>query len=132
MAIQAQLYSENLGYPLCGSQDWIMMDSNNGCGTGTANGFGQFPFNISPKQQNQPQQLHMQELQNQQLHLLQQKNQNLWLENNFPVSVSKNNYSQSTADNIIHSSLMAAYSQSIAFEVENHKIDQYLRAQVRK
>ncbi|KAF3434714.1 hypothetical protein FNV43_RR21799 [Rhamnella rubrinervis] len=131
MAIQAQLYSENLGFPLCGSQDWIVVDGNSGCGgTGSTDGYGQFHFNISQKQQQQ-QQLHMQELQNQQLHLLQQRNQNLWLENNFPVSVSKDNNSQSTTDNTTQSTSMAAYSQSIAFQVENQRqeIDQYLKVQ---
>lgn len=129
MAIQARLYSENLGFPLCGSQDWIVMDSNNGCGSGTANGFGQFPSNVFQKQQ---QQVHMQQLQNH----LQQRNQNLWFENaSFPVSVPKNSYSQTVAHNITHpNSSMAAYSQSMDFQVEKHRqeIDQYLKLQVRR
>ena len=51
MAVQAQLYQENLGFPLFGSQDW-MMDVNNGCGGG---GFGlnQFCFNVPQKNQQQ-------------------------------------------------------------------------------
>lgn len=130
MAIQAHLYSENLGFPMCGSQDLMMVD--NGCSGG--GGFGQFAFNVQQQKLQhlqQQQQLHMQEIQNNQ----QQRNQSFWFENNFPVSASKNNFttpSPTTTDNTLPS--MAYPSHSLAAQVEKHRqeIDQYLKSQVRK
>ncbi|KAH7518409.1 hypothetical protein FEM48_Zijuj09G0168500 [Ziziphus jujuba var. spinosa] len=132
MAIQAQLYSENLGFPLCGSQDLMMMD--NGCG----GGFGQFAFNVQQQQQLQQklqqQQLHMQEIQNQHQH--QQRNQSFWFsENNYPVSASKNNNLLTTTttptDNSSTHPSMACPSHSLVAQVEKHRqeIDQYLKSQ---
>lgn len=62
MAIQAQLYQENLGFPLFGSQD--IVESQNGCG-----GFNQFGLDIQQRVQLQrrqvqgQEQLYMQQLQ---------------------------------------------------------------------
>ncbi|XP_016463519.1 putative BOI-related E3 ubiquitin-protein ligase 3 [Nicotiana tabacum] len=68
MAIQAQLYSENLGFPLVSSQDLM---ENNVCG------FSHFYFNPQHQQQQQQQFLQI-EQQQQQFQILNQKyNQNL-------------------------------------------------------
>ncbi|KAM5550086.1 putative BOI-related E3 ubiquitin-protein ligase 2 [Rosa sericea] len=48
MAIEAQLYSENLGFPMFGSQSQNLMVDNNGCG-GSGGGFNQFCFNVQQK-----------------------------------------------------------------------------------
>lgn len=50
MAIEAQMYAENLGFPMFGSQSQpqdLMVD-NNGCG-GFGAGFNQFCFNAQQK-----------------------------------------------------------------------------------
>ena len=129
MAIQAQLYPENHGFPLCGSQDWIM--DNNGCGGGGGGGsgigyggFNYFCFNLQQKQQLQQQQ-RVQQLQNQQ-----QRNQNLFFDN--MASTLKNNPNINTINNNSHQSML--YPQSIAsqFEKQNQEIDHYIRIQVRK
>ncbi|KAF5448988.1 hypothetical protein F2P56_029478 [Juglans regia] len=115
MAIQAQLYSENLGFPLCGSQDWVM---DNGCG-----GFGGFNQIFSnPQQKQQLQRQHVQQLQNQQ-----QRNQNLFFENSSQTSTLEDN-TNAIGNN---SHLPMLYSQSIAshFEGQRQEIDQYIRAQ---
>uniref|UniRef100_A0A2N9ISE7 RING-type domain-containing protein n=1 Tax=Fagus sylvatica TaxID=28930 RepID=A0A2N9ISE7_FAGSY len=126
MAIQAQLYPENHGFPLCGSQDWIM--DNNGCGGGGGGGsgigyggFNYFCFNLQQKQQLQQQQ-RVQQLQNQQ-----QRNQNLFFDN--MASTLKNNPNINTINNNSHQSML--YPQSIAsqFEKQNQEIDHYIRIQ---
>lgn len=65
MAVQAQLYSENLVFPLGGSQDLFLMENN-------AGGFNEFSFNLQQQQQ-QPQQ-YQQQQQNQQMQFLQLQN----------------------------------------------------------
>ncbi|XP_059460515.1 probable BOI-related E3 ubiquitin-protein ligase 3 isoform X2 [Corylus avellana] len=120
MAIQAQLCSENLGFPSCGAQDWIM---ENGCGG--FGGFNGFSLNLQQKQQLQQQQQHVQQLQYQQ-----QRNQNLFFDNSFIASTLKNNTS-ATDNSHIHD-LPMLYSQgSIAsqFEKQRQEIDQYIRLQ---
>jgi hypothetical protein len=117
MAIQAQLCSENLGFPSCGAQDWIM---ENGCGGfGGLNGFS---LNLQQKQQLQQ---HVQQLQYQQ-----QRNQNLFFDNSFIASTLKNN--TSATDNNHSHDLPMLYSQGIAsqFEKQRQEIDQYIRLQV--
>lgn len=118
MAIQAQLYSENLGFPLCGSQDWVM---DNGCGG--VGGFNQIFSN--PQQKQQLQRQHVQQLQNQQ-----ERNQNLFFENSSLTSTLEDN-TNAIGNN---SHLPMLYSQSIAsqFEGQRQEIDQYIRAQVRQ
>ncbi|KAB1207512.1 putative BOI-related E3 ubiquitin-protein ligase 3 [Morella rubra] len=113
MAIQAQLYSENLGFPLCASQDWIM---DNVCGG--VGGFNHFVFNA---QKQQLQQQHMQQVHNQQL-----GNQNLSFEDSSLASTLKSN-PNGTYKNSSHLS----YSQSVAAQFEKHRqeIDQYIRLQ---
>ncbi|KAG2703138.1 hypothetical protein I3760_06G123500 [Carya illinoinensis] len=116
MAIQAQMYSENLGFQLCGSQDWIM---DNGCGgVGGLNHFG-----YNPQQKQQLPQQHLQQLQNQQ-----QRNQNLSFENGYLASAMKNNTNAVTFN--CHLPIMQ-HSQSIAsqFESQRQEIDQYIRIQ---
>ncbi|KAE8690682.1 GDP-mannose 3,5-epimerase 1-like [Hibiscus syriacus] len=66
MAVQAQLYSDNVGFPLCGSFDLI----DNGRGVGA--GFGLSVHQLSHLQQLKQQQQQFQYLQNQE-----QRNQNL-------------------------------------------------------
>lgn len=122
MAIQAQLCSENLGFPSCGAQDWIM---ENGCGG--FGGFNGFSLNLQQKQQLQQQQQHVQQLQYQQ-----QRNQNLFFDNSFLASTLKNN--TSATDNNHSHDLPMLYSQgSIAsqFEIQRQEIDQHIRLQVR-
>ncbi|EXC16574.1 putative E3 ubiquitin-protein ligase MGRN1 [Morus notabilis] len=103
MAIQAQLYQENLGFPLCGSQDWTVDIGNNGCG---AFNFNQFSFGSQQKNHHHhhqdQQQIFIQELQN-----LQQKN-----------------------DKFLHdNTLSMAYSQRIAEQAEKQRqeVDQYIK-----
>ncbi|MCD7459375.1 hypothetical protein HAX54_040734 [Datura stramonium] len=82
MAIQAQLYSENLGFPLGSSQDLM---ENNVCG------FNQFCLNPQQQQQQQP---YLPQIQQQQFQILNQKNnQNLMNTNStqsptFPQSLA--------------------------------------------
>lgn len=108
MAIQAQLYQENLGFPLCGSQDWMMDIGNNGCG---AFNFNQFSFGSQQKNHHHhhqdQQQIFIQELQN-----LQQKNDK-FLQDSTPLSM--------------------AYSQRIAEQAEKQRqeVDQYIKLHVR-
>ncbi|XP_062178020.1 probable BOI-related E3 ubiquitin-protein ligase 2 isoform X2 [Alnus glutinosa] len=118
MAIQAQLYSENLGFPSCGSQDWIM---ENGCG-----GFNGFSLNLQQKQQLQQQQQHVQQLQSQQ-----QRNQNLFFDNSFLSSTLKNDTNATDNNNNHSHDLPMLYSQGIAsqFEKQRQEIDQYIRLQ---
>ncbi|KAE8668991.1 hypothetical protein F3Y22_tig00112276pilonHSYRG00061 [Hibiscus syriacus] len=59
MAVQAQLYSDNFGFPFCGSLDLI----DNGCGAGASFGLG--VHQLSHLQQLQQQQQQFQCLQNQ-------------------------------------------------------------------
>ncbi|XP_039006330.1 probable BOI-related E3 ubiquitin-protein ligase 3 [Hibiscus syriacus] len=71
MAVQAQLYADNIGFPFCGSLDLI----ENGCGIGAGAGFNQYGLSVhqlSHLQQLQHQQQQFQYLQNQK-----QRNQNL-------------------------------------------------------
>ncbi|XVE48852.1 hypothetical protein DITRI_Ditri01bG0035100 [Diplodiscus trichospermus] len=99
MAIQAQLYSENIGFPLCGSQDWI----DNGCVNG---GFNQFCFgDLQQKSQLQQLQHHQQQLQ--QLQNQQQWNQNL-----------RN-----------RESMMYRQTMVSQVDKQRHEIDQFIRSQ---
>lgn len=140
MAIQAQLYSENHGFPMFGSQDLIM---DNGCGVGLG-GFNHFSFDLQQKQQLQLRQQQLLRLQQQQqLQRLQQiqnqqrrNQQNLFLDNgSFIASALKDNpITTTTNSNNNNSHLPMLHSQSIAsqFEKQRQEIDQYLRLQVRK
>lgn len=109
MAIQAQLYSDNIGFPMCGSQDWIDINGCGGAATGGVGGggFNQFGFSLlqKPQLQQQQQQQQFQQLQNQP-----PRNQSLYNNNN-------------------HESMM--YCQNLAFQVEKqrHEIDQFVRSQ---
>ncbi|XWS67731.1 hypothetical protein CRYUN_Cryun04dG0030600 [Craigia yunnanensis] len=115
MAIQAQLYSDNIGFPLCGSQDWI----DNGCGGGV---FNQFCFSLQQKSQlhQLQQQQQLQQLQNQQ-----QRNQSLYFDNSLVPSSLKNN------NNDISSRESMMYGQTLVSQVEKqrHEIDQFIRSQ---
>ncbi|KAK8522225.1 hypothetical protein V6N12_055943 [Hibiscus sabdariffa] len=100
MAVQAQLYSDNIGFPLCGSLDLI----DNGCGVGAGAGFNQYGgfsvqqlSNVQQLQQQQQQQF--QYLQNQQ-----QGNQNL-------------------------ESLMFSQNMVSQVEKQRHEIDQFVKSQ---
>lgn len=60
MAIEAQLYSENLGFPMFRSQSQDLMMDNRVCGGGggaDGGGFNQFYFNAQQHKQQQPPQL---------------------------------------------------------------------------
>ncbi|OMO92746.1 hypothetical protein COLO4_17340 [Corchorus olitorius] len=103
MAIQAQLYSENIGFPLCGSQDWI----DNGCG----GAFNQFCFGglqQKPSLQQLQQLQQFQQLQNQQQTLL-------------AASSFKNNDNNNNRDSVMSSSNLV--------EKQRHDIDQFIRSQ---
>ncbi|XVE93862.1 hypothetical protein REPUB_Repub01dG0231300 [Reevesia pubescens] len=122
MAIQAQLYSDNIGFALCGSQDWI---DNNGCGGGSG-GFNQFCFGLQQKsqlQQLQPQQeqnqQQLQQLQNQQHP---RNHQSLYFENSLvPSSLKKNNNNRE--------SMMYCQTMVSQVEKQRHEIDQFIRSQ---
>lgn len=103
MAIQAQLYADNIGFPLCGSQDWI----DNGCGGG--GGFNQFCFSLEQKSQ-------LQQLQQQQqlLQLQNQRNQSFCLES----SINNN-----------RESMMYCQTMVSQIEKQRHEIDQFIRSQ---
>ena len=107
MAIQAQLYSENLGFSLGGgSPEWV----DNGCGGGGLNGSC-----FTPQQQ------YMQQLQSQQEQIQSQRNyQNFFLDNNLMNSSLKN------------SSPNHGFSQSLASQFDNQRqeIDQFITLQV--
>lgn len=104
MAIQAQLYSENLGFPLGGSQEWV----DNCCGG----------FNGSGLSLQHQQQLYVQQLQSQQ-DQSQRNYQNFFLENSLMDSSLKNcpNY---------------GFSQSLASQFDNQRreLDQFIALQV--
>lgn len=123
MAIQAQLCSDNLGFPFCGSQDWII---DHGCGG--FGGFSGFYSNLQQKQQlqqqQQQQQHHVQQLQNEQ-----QRNHNLFFDNRSLVSTSKNN--TGTTNNDYSHAVQMLYSQGIAsqFEKQRQETDLYIRLQ---
>ncbi|KAJ4963125.1 hypothetical protein NE237_023064 [Protea cynaroides] len=99
MAVQAQQYQDNLGFPLGGSQEW--MDS---CG-----GFYELGFN--PQQQEQ-----MQQLQN--INLL--RNQNLGFENT-PLVTSSSSSSSS------HGNLLESLAAQM--DKQTSEIDQYILLQ---
>ncbi|GAB4838535.1 hypothetical protein Ancab_028081 [Ancistrocladus abbreviatus] len=144
MAVQAQIYPENLGIPFCGSQDW-MENTANGCG------FNEFSFNLQQKQQYQQQQ--QQKLQQQHQFLLQlenqqQKNQFLAFENSLVLPQSKNYASTTTTttttstisnnnnnsiidQNCSNSLLSMSLSQSMAVQLEKQRqeIDRYITLQ---
>ena len=129
MAIQAQLYSENHGFPMFGSHDLIM---DNGCGVGLG-GFNHFSFDLQQKQQLQQQHQQLQRLQ--QIQNQQQRNQqNLFLDNgSFIASTLKNNpITTTTINNNSHLSMLHSQSITSQFEKQRQEIDQYLRLQVRK
>ncbi|XP_022763046.1 probable BOI-related E3 ubiquitin-protein ligase 3 [Durio zibethinus] len=115
MAIQAQLYSDNIGFPLSGSQDWI----ENGCGG--VGGFNQFCFSLQQKSQLQQlqQQQQFQQLQNQQ-----PRNQSLYFDNSLVPSPLKNNNNSNNRESMM-------YCQSTVSQVENqrHEIDQFITSQ---
>ncbi|KAK4377370.1 hypothetical protein RND71_003666 [Anisodus tanguticus] len=103
MAIQAQLYEDNLGFSLGSSQDLM---ENNACG------FNQFCF--TPQQQQQQQQQQFSQIQQQQFQILNQKNnQNLM---NFCTSHNTN------------STQSVLFPQSLAcqFEKKRLEIDQFI------
>ncbi|KAK2966826.1 hypothetical protein RJ640_026507 [Escallonia rubra] len=114
MAIQAQLYSENLGFPLGGggggSEDWM----ENACG-----GFNDFSFNL---QQQQQQLLQKQQHYNhhQQLQNPIQSNQSFCFENNALLPRKNNSNLQPMA-----------FSESIANQVQKQRqeIDRFLNIQ---
>lgn len=105
MAIEAQLYSENLGFPMFGSQSQDLMMDNRVCGGG-GDGFSQFYFNVQQHKQQQPPQL-----------LQYQPPMN----HNFLVPALHNN------------NIMAYTRQSIAAHEakQRQEIGEYLRLQVR-
>ena len=106
MAIQAQLYSENIGFSLGGSQEWV----DNGCG-----GFNGSCFNLQ-----QHQQQYMQQLQSQQEQIQSQRNyQNFFLDNSLMGSTLKNSPNYGS-------------SQSLASQFDNQRqeIDQFITLQV--
>ncbi|KAL6346652.1 hypothetical protein AAG906_000270 [Vitis piasezkii] len=105
MAIQAQLYSENLGFSLGGSQEWV----DNGCV-----GFNGSCFNLQ-----QHQQQYMQQLQSQQEQIQSQRNyQNFFLDNSLMGSTLKNSPNYGS-------------SQSLASQFDNQRqeIDQFITLQ---
>ncbi|XP_050262095.1 probable BOI-related E3 ubiquitin-protein ligase 2 [Quercus robur] len=126
MAIQAQLYSENHGFPMFGSHDLIM---DNGCGVGLG-GFNHFSFDLQQKQQLQQQHQQLQRLQ--QIQNQQQRNQqNLFLDNGSIIASTLKNNPNTTTTNNNNSHLPMLHSQSITsqFEKQRQEIDQYLRLQ---
>ncbi|XP_043708889.1 probable BOI-related E3 ubiquitin-protein ligase 3 [Telopea speciosissima] len=104
MAVQAQQYPENLGFPLFGLQEW--MDS---CGGGGGVGFNDLFFN--PQQQEQ-----MQQLQNLNI----QRNHNLGFENSPVVSSSSNG-----------TLVSMAFSESLAAQIDKQalEIDRFILLQ---
>ncbi|OMO74525.1 hypothetical protein CCACVL1_16648 [Corchorus capsularis] len=104
MAIQAQLYSENIGFPLCGSQDWI----DNGCGGGFNNQFWFGGLQQKPSLQQLQQLQQFQQLQNQQQSIL-------------AASSFKNNGNNNNRDSVMSSSNLV--------EKQRHDIDQFIRSQ---
>lgn len=105
MAIQAQLYSENLAFSLGGSQEWV----DNGCV-----GFNGSCFNLQ-----QHQQQYMQQLQSQQEQIQSQRNyQNFFLDNSLMGSTLKNSPNYGS-------------SQSLASQFDNQRqeIDQFITLQ---
>ncbi|KAJ8533706.1 hypothetical protein K7X08_007030 [Anisodus acutangulus] len=106
MAIQAQLYSEYLGFSLGSSLDLM---ENNACG------FNQFYFN--PQQQQQLQQQQFSQIQHQQLQILNQKNnQNLM---NFCTSHNTNSTQ----------SILFPQNLACQFEKQRLEIDQFISLQ---
>ncbi|XVE67165.1 hypothetical protein DITRI_Ditri08aG0138700 [Diplodiscus trichospermus] len=116
MVIQAQLCSDNNGFPVCGSQDWI----DNGCGVGgdgSGGGFNEF-FVSKP----QPQQQQLQQFQCQQ-----PTNQCLYFDNSLvPI-----NSTSTTINNGGNSRDSMMFCQGVASQVEKQRleIDQYIRSQ---
>ncbi|GAV82601.1 zf-C3HC4_3 domain-containing protein [Cephalotus follicularis] len=103
MAIQAQMCTDNIGFPLCGSQD--LVDNGFGC---VNSGFNQFVYNL---QQQQLQQEYMQQ---------QQRNQSLCFGNGvLVVPNSKNNNNNSSM----------AYPLMDQVEKQRQEINQYIRSQ---
>ncbi|XP_042507522.1 probable BOI-related E3 ubiquitin-protein ligase 3 [Macadamia integrifolia] len=102
MAVQAQQYPENLGFPICGLQEW--MES---CGGG-----GFHDLYLNPQQQEQ-----MQQLQNFNL----QRNYNLGFQNNSPVVSSSSN------GNLVS----MASSESLAAQIDKQalEIDRFILLQ---
>ncbi|XP_022726386.1 probable BOI-related E3 ubiquitin-protein ligase 3 [Durio zibethinus] len=121
MAIQAQLYSDNIGFTLCGSQDWI----DNGCGGG---GFNQFCFSLQQKSQLQQlqQQQQLQQLQNQQL-----RNQSLYFDNSLVPSSLKNNNNNNSNNRELMMRCQTMVSQ-VENEKQRHEVDQFIRSQNEK
>ncbi|KAM6541653.1 hypothetical protein CsatB_006100 [Cannabis sativa] len=128
MAIQAHLYQENLGFPLFGSQDLMMMPVadvvHNGCGVNSNFGFNQFCFDIPQK--NHQQQIMMPELQN-----LQPRNDTVWFDHN-----TKNNTSNMTTATPTPTPTPStmAFSHSVMDQVEKQRqeIDHYMKFQNEK
>ncbi|GMH17856.1 hypothetical protein Nepgr_019697 [Nepenthes gracilis] len=131
MAIQAQIYPENLGLPLWGSQDW----TENGCG------FNDFNFNHQQKQQQQQQQYLLQ-FQNQP----QQRNQFLASENTLffapsmpnitatasaPATTNKNIKNASNVDNLL-SPMSISQSMAAQFEKQTQEIDRCVFLQLER
>lgn len=123
MAIQAQLYSENIGFQSCGgSPDFAWID--NGCGAGGGGGFNQVCFDLPQKPQPYQQQLQqqMQQLQTQRLH---RNQQNLLCDDGFIVSpLHLKNNTSNQQQSVGFSQTMAAY-----FEKQGQEIDQFIKLQ---
>ncbi|GMH13529.1 hypothetical protein Nepgr_015370 [Nepenthes gracilis] len=118
MAIQAQIYPDNLGLPLCGSsQDWM----ENGCG------FDDFSFNLQQKQlQQQHRRQFLLQFQNPQ----QQKNQFLAFENSMLFPPSKNHtLNIPTNNNNLLSSISISQSMAAQFEKQRQEIEGYISLQ---
>ncbi|PON32502.1 E3 ubiquitin-protein ligase BOI [Parasponia andersonii] len=120
MAIQAQLYQENLGFPLFGSQDWMTTDAS-GCGLG----YNHLCFSAQQKNHQHQQQILLPELQIH--HHQQQRNDNIWLDNtSFPSSTTKNDTAISAA---LPSSMAFSHSAVDQVEKQRQEIDQYVKLQ---
>ncbi|XWS40201.1 hypothetical protein CRYUN_Cryun18bG0120400 [Craigia yunnanensis] len=119
MVIQAQLYSDNIRFPVSGSQDWV----DNGCGGG--GGFNQFCFSLQQKPQLQQQQ-RLQQLLNQK-----PRNQSLYFNNSLVPSSLKNVNSTSTNTSNRNNRESMMYCQSMVSQVEKqrHEIDQFIRSE---
>lgn len=113
MAIQAQLYQENLGFPLFGSQD--IVENQNGCG-----GFGQFGLGIQQRVQ-----LHRRQLQEQQQLYMQQLQYH-----HGPCFQSVPTSEDSVEKSLVERKM--AHPQGIAtlIDRQSQEIQQFLRSQV--
>ncbi|KAK9666786.1 hypothetical protein RND81_14G211100 [Saponaria officinalis] len=130
MAIQAQLYHDNLGLLPFSSQDYFFMDNNNNNNMNSLL-FNEFSYKNLQQQYQQQQQQQQYVMQNNGGFMLLQpsKKQKLMINTSTTTTTNTATTSTTTSESNIHRSM--SFSQSLSFQLEKQRqeIDKYINLQ---